>query len=63
MHKANRLHRSQAAKAYDSVRETFSRNGIPSDEQEGVFVPSSLSSHIVIAGYSKDLRGESPAKS
>jgi ABC-type nitrate/sulfonate/bicarbonate transport system substrate-binding protein len=32
------LNPTQAAKAYDSVRDTFSRNGIPSDEQAKAYI-------------------------
>ena len=49
------LNRSQAAKAYDSVRETFSRNGIPSDEQ--------AKAYIAMLGATAGLKGEIPAAS
>ena len=32
------LDSSQAGKAYDSVRETFSKNGIPSEEQAKSYI-------------------------
>ena len=32
------LNAAQAAKAYDSVKETFSKNGIPSDEQAKAYI-------------------------
>jgi NitT/TauT family transport system substrate-binding protein len=48
------LNPSQAAKAYDSVRETFSKNGVPSDEQ--------AKAYISMLGTTAGLKGEiSPA--
>ena len=32
------LNASQAAKAYDSVKETFSKNGVPSEEQAKAYI-------------------------
>jgi NitT/TauT family transport system substrate-binding protein len=48
------LNASQAAKAYDSVKETFSKNGVPSEEQ--------AKSYIAMLGATAGLKGDfSPA--
>ncbi len=44
------LNRSQAAKAYDSVKETFSKNGTPSDEQ--------AKAYIAMLGATAGLKGD-----
>ena len=47
------LNPSQAAKAYESVRDTFSRNGVPSDEQSKAY--------IAMLGATAGLKDISPA--
>lgn len=42
---------AQGAKAYDSVKDTFSRNGIPTDEQSRAYI----SMLAATAGVSADL--------
>ena len=63
------LNASQAAKAYDSVKETFSKNGVPSEEQakayiamlsataglKGDFAPASIFDFSVAAEASKEM--------
>ncbi len=63
------LNASQAAKAYDSVKETFSKNGVPSEEQakayiamlsataglKGDFAPASIFDFSAAAEASKEM--------
>jgi ABC-type nitrate/sulfonate/bicarbonate transport system substrate-binding protein len=44
------LNAAQAAKAYDSVKETFSKNGIPSEEQ--------AKAYIAMLGATAGLKGD-----
>ena len=44
------LNPSQAARAYESVRDTFSRNGVPSEEQ--------AKAYIAMLGATAGLKGE-----
>ena len=46
------LNPAQAAKAYESVRDTFSRDGVPSDEQ--------LKAYITMMGATAGLRPDTP---
>ena len=49
------LNASQAGRAYDSVRDTYSKNGIPSDEQ--------VKAYIAMLGATAGLKGDVAANS
>ena len=49
------LNASQAGRAYDSVRDTYSKNGIPSEEQ--------TKAYIAMLGATAGLKGDVAANS
>jgi len=49
------LNAAQASRVYDSVRDTYSKNGIPSEEQ--------AKAYIAMLGATADLKGDVAANS